>query len=312
MRRLVCLLAVLLLTGCAMVLAPAAPGPRPENRFVPDEPKAVLLAIHGFNMRAAIFDAFAAFAARSGVAVIAYDQQGFGANPNRGLWPGATTIVDDALDAIERAGEAFPGLPLYVLGDSMGAAVATLALARPDAPRVNGVILVSPGVWGGDALNPFYKAILWLASRLLPGLKLTGEGLDRLPSDNLAMLKALGRDPLIVKETRLDAVQGVVGLMGAARAAAYDLDVPTLVLLGANDQIVPNEVQVSFAERIASPSCGLILYPEGYHMLLNDLQRERVWADILKWLDRRPLPEAVPCRAAGRVPALEGAGSGPN
>ncbi len=61
---------------------------------------------------------------------------------------------------------------------------------------------------------------LWIGARLMPGLTLTGRGLGIKPSDNIAMLRALSRDPLVIKETRVDTIYGLVNLMDAALAAA--------------------------------------------------------------------------------------------
>ncbi|MCB1883730.1 MAG: alpha/beta hydrolase [Geminicoccaceae bacterium] len=299
MRLVAAVLLLTLLLGCALPRIEPAHGPKPTLRFLPDAPpRAVVLALHGFNDRKAAFAGFGAFLAANGVALVAYDQQGFGANPDRGFWPGADALVDDAAAAVRATAAEFPHAALYVLGESMGVATLTLMLARPDAPPVDGAILVAPGVWGGDALNPFYRLLLWAAVHVAPGYTLTGKGLNRRPSDNVPMLRELGRDPLTIKATRIDAIAGAVGLMGKARAAAAALRVPSLVLLGTNDQIVPPGVQASFTRDIAATDCTAVRYAEGWHMLLRDLERERVWKDVLAWIGTgRPLAtDAVPCR----------------
>src|SRR3546814_14828012 len=59
------------------------------------------------------------------------------------------------------------------------------------------------------------RAALWLSARLFPSARLSGRGLGIQASDNIEMLRALGRDPLFIKETRVDAIHGVVNLMDA-------------------------------------------------------------------------------------------------
>ncbi len=297
--RLAAVLALCCLVGCAAAgLAPLPLGSRPELRFLPEEPpKAVVLALHGFNDRKAAFAAFGPFLAAKGVALVAYDQQGFGANQNRGRWPGDDVLVDEAAETVRALAAQYPGVPVTVLGESLGAAVATLALTRyPDLP-VSDLLLVAPGVWGGDAMNPFYRLTLWLAAQVAPGWTLTGEGLERWPSDNVPMLRELGQDPLTIRATRVDAIAGAVRLMTAARAAGPKLALPTFVMIGDNDEIVPVEAQKSFVRRLTMPTCFAQSYPEGWHMLLRDLQRERVWQEVLRWLDgeRPPSPDATPC-----------------
>ena len=297
--RFAAVLALCCLVGCAAVgLAPLPLGSRPELRFLPQgPPKAVVLALHGFNDRKAAFAAFGPFLAANGVALVAYDQQGFGANQNRGRWPGDDVLIDEAAKTVRALAAQYPGVPVTVLGESLGAAVAILALTRyPDLP-VSDLLLVAPGVWGGDAMNPFYRLTLWLAARVAPGWTLTGEGLERWPSDNVPMLRELGADPLTIRATRVDAIAGAVRLMTAARAAGPKLALPTFAMIGDNDEIVPIEAQKSFVRRLTMPTCFAQTYPEGWHMLLRDLQRERVWQDVLRWLDgeRPPSPDAAPC-----------------
>jgi alpha-beta hydrolase superfamily lysophospholipase len=50
-------------------------------------------------------------------------------------------------------------------------------------------------------------------------------------------------------------------------------------------------------QRLRAEECTEIVYPDGWHMLLRDLQREVVWNDILAWIDQRTVPSlgAKPC-----------------
>ena len=64
---------------------------RMADRATP--PRAVILGVHGFNDYSNAFAEFGAYAAGRGIAVHAYDQPGFGANPDAGLWPGIPALV---------------------------------------------------------------------------------------------------------------------------------------------------------------------------------------------------------------------------
>ena len=111
----------------------------------------------------------------------------------------------------------------------------------------DGIILSAPAVWGGDQLNGFYRATLWVMVRVVPGLELTGRGLKVMASDNIEMLRALGADPLFIKATRVDAIAGLVELMDIAAASVDSLDGPLLVLGGARDEIVPPGAHLAHA-----------------------------------------------------------------
>jgi len=107
------------------------------------------------------------------------------------------------------------------------------------------------------------------------------------------MLIALGRDPLVIKKTRVDTIYGLVNLMQAGFDDAQQLSVPALVLYGEKDQVIPAAaVRAAFGPAIRQPQQRLQLYRNGYHMLLRDLQAEVVWRDILSWVrdSAAPLP----------------------
>jgi alpha-beta hydrolase superfamily lysophospholipase len=106
-----------------------------------------------------------------------------------------------------------------------------------------------------------------------------------VPSDNIAMLRALGRDPLFQKKTRSDAVYGLVNLMDEARNAPARIKdpPPILFLYGRNDQIIPAKPTEAVAAELGSRAT-VRRYDRGYHMLLRDLEGPKVWQDILDWI----------------------------
>src|SRR3546814_11549638 len=128
----------------------------------------------------------------------------------------------------------------------MGGAVVLAALAGAKPPAVEGAVLVAPAVWARSTMPLHQRAGLWLGTHLFPWAKFSGRGLGIQASDNIEMLRALGRDPLFIRETRLDRVYGVVNLMDAAHAAAPELPVPTLMLSGAQTEVVPAETTLPF------------------------------------------------------------------
>ena len=257
----------------------------------------MIVALHGFNDYSAAFGEFGRFAAANGVVVEAYDQPGFGAHRERGSWPGTPALVRALDEAVAAAQRRHPGLPVYVLGESMGGAVALAALGAPDPPPVAGVILAAPAVWNGADLPAYYRSTLQVLATVAPMLRVSGRHLRRQASDNIPMLRALGRDPLYLRYTRVDAVAGLVELMVEGQEAATSVKVPMLILLGARDQMVPPTASRRFVAALEPEGCAVVTYLDGWHLLLRDNQRERVFADILAWVDGAPLPSRLdrPC-----------------
>ncbi|MCW5699711.1 MAG: lysophospholipase [Rhodospirillales bacterium] len=253
----------------------------------PVSPRAVILALHGFNDYSNFFDATGVYLAKHGIASYAYDQRGFGRAPNRGYWPGNISLERDVKTAIRVLRGRHPGTPLYLLGVSMGGAVAMLTVAEPTPAMVDGVILAAPAVWGRGTMWWGQTALLWLAAHTAPGVTLTGRGLGIKASDNIEMLRALGRDPLVIKETRIDAIHGLVGLMDEASEAAGRIDFPTLTLYGERDELIPEDAMQKMLAHMSPDRGGtrhIITYDNGYHMLLRGLDADVVRSDIVAWI----------------------------
>lgn len=270
-------------------------------------PEAVVLALHGFNDYSNAFDAPARHFADNGIATYAYDQRGFGASERRGIWATADTLVADLYGAASALRRQYPDAPLHLLGESMGGAVVLAALAEPPpdgypplATLIDGAILSAPAVWDYDSMSALQRAALWLTSRALPWLTLTAPPELRIvPSDNIEMLRALGRDPLVIKRTRIDAVAGLTALMTRAQnAVPQAAEVPMLVMYGRNEQVIPAR-PIDRALAALPDRHTVAVYEDGYHMLLRDLNARTVWEDVVAWIGRpgAPLPSG-----ADRVP----------
>lgn len=258
----------------------------PVKKWNGDGPvTAVIIALHGFNDYRMAFDAPATWWARHGITTYAYDQRGFGDTAGRGIWAGTEALKSDLRLMVSSVRRQHPDARVLVLGESMGGAVAMAALCDGEGGRlpVDGVILAAPAVWGWSSMNPLYRVALWLSAHTIPWKRVTGGSLEITPSDNIEMLRALGRDPLVIKKTRIDAVYGLTGLMERAYRNASKLNVPILLLYGRHDEIIPAEPIHKVAERLNGAS-RTIIYENGYHMLLRDLQAEVVWRDILEWI----------------------------
>lgn len=300
MRRILALLLVLVLPACAAAVThPAGPDTQPpqastDHLVMADgarlplktwrpagEIRAVVLALHGMNDYSQFFAEPAAHLARHGILSYAYDQRGFGQGPHPRFWSSTDTMVADSRAATDLLASRHPGLPFYVFGESMGGAVAMLAATDPPA-GMDGIILAAPAVWGRSAMPWWQRLSLWLAYNLAPGWSPSGQGLNIRPSDNVEMLRKLGADPLVIKRTRIDAVKGVVDLMDQAEAAPAAIRVPTLFLYGAHDEIIPSAPTWQAAGAI--PSRRAALYPNGWHMLVRDLQAKVVLDDMAAWM----------------------------
>ncbi len=272
---------------------------------------AVIVGLHGMNDYAeATFYLMGPWFAARGVGLYAYDARGFGRSPERGVWGGEPLMTEDLRTAVNLVRQMHPGATLAVVGDSMGGAEAIATFGAANAPHIDRLILTAPAVWGWSTMPEAYAIALWMSAHTFPWQQVEPpRGVVRhiTPSDNVEMLRHIGRDPNMLFTTRIDALYGLVSLMETASKRTANLHGDVAFLYGAHDQIIPRASAVSAARRLPA-SARTAIYPAGYHMLIRDLDRELVYGDILSFIQdaHAPFPSGVePLTPAPAHPATE-------
>jgi alpha-beta hydrolase superfamily lysophospholipase len=246
-------------------------------------PKAVLLGLHGFGDYRDAFEEPAKVWAKDGITTYAYDQRGFGKSPTRGRWPGTDTMVEDAIAVAGMVRARHPGVPFYLIGESMGGALALVVTDR--GLEADGLILSAPALRGRAVLGPVADAGLWFFAHTIPWMPAGPTSIDFRPTDNPATIKKLQNDPLMLHQPRFDMGYGLVELMDAGYDAAERVHLPYLMLHGMGDRLVPTAT-VRAAIEIMPPRADskLAFYEHGYHLLMRDKQGPVVAADIAAWI----------------------------
>jgi alpha-beta hydrolase superfamily lysophospholipase len=322
-RQFAAFLILLLLCACAprlQEIGPPVDTPRLEKTAIhmPDgvdlplrlwEPwdrpaEAVILGLHGFNDYSKGLAAVGKAMARRGFVFYAYDQRGFGAAPQTGIWPGEAQLTGDLRVAALAIKARHPDLPLFLLGESMGGSVILAAATGEDPPPADGIILAAPAIWGWQAISPLGRGVFETAAHLVPWMTVRPTGVRVQASSNRAALIALARDPLVIKDTRIDTAYGLVNLMSTAFDAAAKLQHPRwLALFGEREAILSRDAvnQALPMFRPTSPEQGrLAIYRQGYHLLLRDFAQYMVFDDIAAWIrdPAAPLPSGADANAA--------------
>lgn len=278
--------------GLAALLSACTAVPRPEGSnhaascHVPSTPvQAVVVAVHGLNDHRGAFTDLAQQLMPAGVALYSYDQRGFGDTPGRGGWAGAETLAEDLRQLTRELARRHPGRPLYVLGESMGAAVAILAAGGVEPWPVAGLILSGPALLDERVLAPYQRDVLDLLAALFPDLAVSPPA-DVTVTDDPLVAERLQEDPWILPYTRLEVLAGVVHLMESAQRVAPRVRLPVLILYGARDPVIPPDAVERLADRLGGPVTR-VRYRAGYHLLLRG-ERAVLSADrVGRWLRER-------------------------
>jgi len=247
-----------------------------------DQPRAIILGLHGYGDYRRAFRLAGPWFAEHGVELMAYDQRGFGETASRGVWPGADELIQDFGDAVSILRASFPDVPLYVIGESMGGAVALAGLASGEVEGVDRLIVGAPGVSGDMPLRQLHDSVLRLAALALPWLaiELRRGGRPWLDPSEAARL---ADDPMILRELSVGTYEGLIDLATIASEHLRGALPPTLLLYGELDGTIPRRAVDDLA-RTLDDQDDIRYYPDRHHLLFHEADADVVFADCLKWL----------------------------
>ncbi|WP_251231246.1 alpha/beta hydrolase [Adlercreutzia aquisgranensis] len=284
---------------------------------VSSKPRALIQIVHGMQEHIGRYDEFARFLVGQGFAVCAEDHVGHGksaASPDDlgHMGPEAKEqLVEDVQTlrriALDRVG---CDVPYVVFGHSMGSFITRAFLAR-HGEGVRAAVICGTGnmpVAVSRLGNLAARAIARVKgqtyrSPLLESL-VTG-GFGRAIPDARTPLDWLSTDPAVVEAFRNDPLAGAPFSAGAY-AALTDLtaetaslgsarripsDLPVLFIAGSEDPVGERGKAVraaaSLFERAGVKDVTCIIYDGMRHEILNEPGRQRVYADVVSWIEKR-------------------------
>lgn len=274
---------------------------------------AVLVVVHGLRDHSARYDTFAEALAQRGYAVYAFDLRGHGRSDGRGQMVDAfDDYVTDLASFVDDVREREPGRPVFLMGHSMGGAIATLYTETRD-PHIAGLVLSAPAL--RHHVDDVQHAFLDLSSVLFPYvalLSLDEHDFTRDP-DTLA---AMQRDPLIHHESGpARTAAELLSAIGRIRGWRDGIHVPLLVVHGDADRVTMPEGSADLIDGATGAPDRTLWRCEGMvHDLLHEPERGALTDAIVGWLQARMAgPRAWlhaappdPCRDAtpvGLIPA---------
>lgn len=179
-----------------------------------------------------------------------------------------------------------PQHPIFLFGHSMGALIVLDFLLHEPA-RVGGAIVAGTPIEPVGVAKPYLVALAHLLSRLWPACPLPSNLDTTALSRDTAVVQAYESDPLVLR--RMTARWGTEALAVVERVKenAERITLPLLVLHGKADTLNSAIGAQAFYDAVGSEDKEIRLYENGRHELHNDLDHEKVMADILDWLARR-------------------------
>jgi alpha-beta hydrolase superfamily lysophospholipase len=250
----------------------------------PASPRGALVNLHGLGDHGGLHPAVSSHFSAAGWTVYAPDLRGHGRSPGQRAYLRDWSEYRGDLRALVELVTARHEKP-YVLGHSLGGLV-TLEFALRHPSELRGAIAAAPPV-GELGVPPILMRLGRIMSRVAPRLSLrVGMDLTGLARDPSVMEKVLA-DPLFHRRGTARLSTEVTAAIAQVQSLAPTLRVPTLLLHGTADRMVPPGGTRRFAERAPAELVTLREYQGGFHALFADWDGERVLRDVEAWMVAR-------------------------
>jgi alpha-beta hydrolase superfamily lysophospholipase len=251
-------------------------------------PRAVLLLVHGMGAHTARWDFLGSYMAARGVTSYGLELRGFGRTPDRprGHVDSFSVWEDDILRLREIIAAEHPGQKVFLLGESLGGLVIfNLAASHPEA--FAGQVHISPSFKNGMKFPlSSYLTLIYMypfnRRKTLP-VPFTSAMCTR----DQAYAAIMEANPDELRESSLKMLMDTLSGQKRAFKSAPSAAVPALFLLAGKDYLVDESASHRLFDKLAVTDKTLIDYPEMHHALSIDFGRERVFDDILAWLQPR-------------------------
>jgi acylglycerol lipase len=254
--------------------------------WLPDNPKAVVILSHGYAEHSSRYHHFASYLVENGFAVYALDHRGHGRSEGeRANVKVFDEYVNDLSRFVNTVRENHPNLKRFLLGHSMGGTIAAqLAIKQPN--QVDALLLSSPYLINAVSVPAPLMAVSGIVSRVLPGLptiKLDSKDISRDP----AVVKSYDTDPLNYRGgTKARFGTELLGAGNYVFSHASTIKLPILIMVGTGDRIASAGGGKKLYSLVGSSDKTLNTYDSYYHEILNDVGKEKVYEDILAWLQQ--------------------------
>lgn len=261
------------------------------------QPRARLIHVHGISEHSGrhqpTFDALT----KLGIEVIRFDLTGSGLSGGKRQYiESFSDYVADVARVYNWVSSALPPLPLYVMGHSLGGAIAIHFTAQYGS-LFQGLVLSAPGYKTGGDIGPWKVALGRALVRFVPKLRMYSASSEGLSRDK-RVVEAYRNDPLSSHFNTLKQGAEILDAFLEVPDRCRQIFNPTLIIHGTSDRVILPEGSFEILQSLSSSDRELHFLPGVYHEPHLDWESEKYFALLCRWLDKRlPLEQNTVARS---------------
>ncbi|MDO9264775.1 MAG: alpha/beta fold hydrolase, partial [Desulfosalsimonadaceae bacterium] len=249
----------------------------------PETPKAVLMALHGGLAHAGDYVTPALYFKEKGIATVAYDLRGH--KQEKTYIDSFDLFLEDTNDFLGWTKNAYPGIPIFVMGHSMGGLIATHFGIRyaADDSRIKGYVLSSP----------YYENAIKVSPVMIPLVKIFGKIIPRAVIPGPDLTELLTHDEAITKRHRRDEESGVRSKKPTMRFGAELLKAqkwvkenfsswqhPTFAVIAGADQVADYTESERQFKSMDPKRITYLFHKDNFHENFNEINRKETFGKI--------------------------------
>lgn len=245
------------------------------------ESKGSIIITHGIAEHSGRYDEITSKLNEAGFNVVRYDLRGHGQSQGkRGALKNFHLMIDDLHEIVKE--EKKQAQKVFLIGHSMGGLIVNMYAVKYH--DIDGIISsAAPSYFVKDVLPFRFIGYRWLGF-LTKKTNFADDQLSRIKSVEDAYI----HDPLNLKKFYFSLAGNMfVGGVRFLNKNIKQYTTPVLILHGSNDKIVPYQYSERLFGLIPHEDKKIIIYQDNYHEIFNDLEKERVYQDVIDWLKER-------------------------
>ena len=260
------------------------------------KPVGVIAWVHGYAEHVARYAHFGQWLAAQGWALAVVDLRGHGESPGqRGHVTHFKEYFQDVTALIEYCRHTWPDTPLVLGAHSMGALVALRYLQEnTQTPELTALVTTGAYLRLSTPLPAWKHWAGKLLAHIYPRFSLPTDISPQWLTHDEVIYREYANHPLVFKTGTAGWYRTTARNQEMVLAQAANITLPSMMLHGQEDPLAsPRQAKVMF-DALGSRNKYWKDYPGFFHEILNELGREQVYLDILKWLQENALRPRPP------------------